>query len=131
MRSRSAVLAVAFGTSLLGAVAPAAHAGPSQYQCGRGWQQGDTTCVAVSYKDNRVHEVVAVMRGGPVRGHFQFFGPGGHLENSGVKEWRTQDWTYTDPLSAQIREDDRWCVRFWEHVNGGVRAYGSPNCVTL
>lgn len=72
----------------------------------------------------------ASIRGEARHGHFEFYGPDGHLTNSATRVWSAADLAKMGDYHLPSKDGDRWCARFWEHRDGGVHSYGNPACVT-
>jgi hypothetical protein len=68
------------------------------------------------YFGHNVRGMTAYLKYGQ-RGHFQFFGPAGHIANSDTRTWVA--WEAFDYNRFMTGNSDAlWCARFWVYNNG-------------
>jgi hypothetical protein len=77
-------------------------------------------CLEVQYDGyfgDNVRHLAAWLANNPRTGHFQFFGPGGHIANSVQKTWRRAEYFGVGGFWTG-NSGALWCVRFWVYNNG-------------
>jgi hypothetical protein len=125
------VVALLVGALVIPASAAPASTGPAgaatggQTALAAGPTHGRLTCDAFlclevtydGYFGFNVRRMAAWLANNPRTGHFEFFGPGGHIANSVQKTWRRAEYFGVNGFWTGNR-GALWCVRFWVYSNG-------------
>jgi hypothetical protein len=83
-------------------------------------------CLSVRYDGIlgwNVKQLAAWLPDANRKGHFEFFGPAGHIANSADRVWRINE-TYEINGLWTGNSDALWCVRFWVY-NASTRHWGT------
>jgi hypothetical protein len=93
-------------------------------------QCNDWICTSVKLDGYRGHNVtnVTVRTKKALQGHFEVFGPGGHIANSETRSWQ-KDEMYGVEGFWHGNTGDLWCGRFWIYQNGAYRNVSGNVCV--
>ncbi|MER5325225.1 hypothetical protein [Streptosporangium roseum] len=89
-----------------------------------------TLCVSFEdYFDPDVFRMTTTVHGSSPYGHWEFFGPHGHIADSGNAYFSTgQGFGWNQFMTGGW--GDRWCARFWELRNGSYVQITPNICVT-
>jgi hypothetical protein len=115
VRRKRAAPALALVAALVVA-ASASHVFAAKISTKRQCKSGDKICTEIRIDENQDVSQITLTAQEPLQGHFEVFGPGGHIANSPTALWQAGE-RFPVYGSWAGNHGDLWCGRFWIFKN--------------